>query len=66
MMMSNVGTPLYASPEITNNFASYDYKVDLWALGLVLYEMLTGKPAFVNAKNMEKLKRLQMLGFRGL
>ncbi|XP_045186998.2 serine/threonine-protein kinase Nek9-like isoform X2 [Mercenaria mercenaria] len=34
------GTPLYMSPEIMQG-AKYDYKTDMWALGCVLYELLT-------------------------
>lgn len=38
----NVGTPLYMAPEtLKRNF--YSYKSDLYALGIVLYEMLEGQ-----------------------
>ncbi|XP_042267329.1 interferon-induced very large GTPase 1-like [Thunnus maccoyii] len=39
------GTLLYLSPEIWEN-KPYDNKIDIWALGCVLYEMCTLKPAF--------------------
>jgi serine/threonine protein kinase len=35
------GTPLYMSPEIEKE-TSYDYKVDIWALGVIYYELITG------------------------
>ncbi|XP_069118156.1 serine/threonine-protein kinase Nek9-like isoform X1 [Argopecten irradians] len=35
-----VGTPYYLSPEIVQG-ASYDQKTDVWALGCVLFELLT-------------------------
>lgn len=35
-----VGTPYYLSPELCNN-ESYDAKSDVWALGVVAYELLT-------------------------
>ena len=35
-----VGTPYYLSPELCNNEA-YDAKSDVWALGVVAYELLT-------------------------
>jgi serine/threonine protein kinase len=36
-----VGTPLYMAPEIVN-CQEYDSKADIWSLGLVLFELLTG------------------------
>ena len=35
-----VGTPYYLSPELCNN-EPYDAKSDVWALGVVAYELLT-------------------------
>lgn len=40
LAMTQVGTPLYISPEIWNNKA-YDFKTDMWSLGCLLYEMCT-------------------------
>lgn len=37
-----LGTPLYAAPEIFSQTVIYDYKVDVWALGIILYELLFG------------------------
>ena len=39
------GTPYYLSPEIINN-EPYDYKSDIWALGVLLYELCTLKLPF--------------------
>ncbi|GAB0493981.1 hypothetical protein MMPV_005269 [Pyropia vietnamensis] len=44
-LMSKVGTPLYCSPEVLTA-DSYDEKVDLWAAGVLLYELLTGVRPF--------------------
>ena len=35
-----IGTPFYFSPEIING-EKYDYKSDLWSLGIILYQMMT-------------------------
>ena len=40
-----VGTPYYLSPELCEN-KPYSYKTDVWALGCVLYEMVTNSRPF--------------------
>lgn len=47
------GTPEYLAPEIIQN-EGYDYLVDMWALGVLLYEMLVGIPPFFD-KNYSKM-----------
>lgn len=42
---SIIGTPEYMAPEIIKG-DPYDYAVDWWLLGCVLYDMMTGKPPF--------------------
>jgi serine/threonine-protein kinase len=41
-----MGSPSYMSPEQLKSTKEVDGRTDVWSLGAVLYEALTGKPAF--------------------
>ncbi|KAI9876401.1 MAG: Cell cycle serine/threonine-protein kinase cdc5/MSD2, partial [Pleopsidium flavum] len=58
------GTPNYIAPEIfAKGRKGHDYKVDLWAIGIVIFAMLTGYPPFQSTTQDEIYRKVQDLNY---
>ena len=54
-----LGTPAYMSPEqACGAISDVDEKSDVWSLGAVLYQVLTGRPPFVGKTAMEVILKV--------
>jgi serine/threonine protein kinase len=50
-----LGSPLYMSPEQAKQSRSVDARADLWSIGIVLYQLLTGDPPHAYASSLTEL-----------
>jgi eukaryotic-like serine/threonine-protein kinase len=55
---STVGTPLYTSPEQARGRADVDGRADIFSLGCVLFEALTGEPPFTGETPLEVMTKV--------
>ncbi|KNC54896.1 ULK/ULK protein kinase [Thecamonas trahens ATCC 50062] len=52
------GSPTYMAPEVLSG-KPYSAKADLWSVGAIFFEMLTGTPPFVASNHIELLRKMQ-------
>jgi serine/threonine-protein kinase ULK/ATG1 len=57
LSMTYCGTPINMAPEMLNK-NKYNYKADVWSVGTILFELLTGYSPFREAKNKDQLKAI--------
>ncbi|RLM96119.1 hypothetical protein BBO99_00004536 [Phytophthora kernoviae] len=53
-----VATRWYRAPEILLGSTRYAKSVDMWAVGCIVAEMVTGRPAFPGTSTMNQLERI--------
>lgn len=58
MLESIVGTPLYMAPQILEK-VPYTTKCDIWSIGLIFYEMLTGALPWKGSCEAELLAKIK-------
>ncbi len=57
-VITNVGSPAYMSPELVTGQAQASHLTDIYALGVVMYYMLTGKLPFTGASTMSVIYQI--------
>ncbi|HEX9101056.1 MAG TPA: serine/threonine-protein kinase, partial [Polyangia bacterium] len=53
-----IGTPFYMSPEQAFGEPGIDARTDIWSLGVIMYECLTGKRPFAGENQGQLLKQI--------
>ncbi|KAL5217698.1 hypothetical protein ABZP36_018382 [Zizania latifolia] len=51
------GSPLYMAPEVMQA-QKYDAKADLWSVGIILYQLVTGSPPFTGESQIQLLRNI--------
>lgn len=57
-MKTYCGTPLNMAPEIMNH-QIYNYKVDIWSIGILLFYILTGTYPFFSTTKQDLLLKVR-------
>ncbi len=53
------GTPNYIAPEILDSKVGHSFEVDIWAMGVIMYTMLVGRPPFETGSIRNTYKRIK-------
>ena len=57
---TSVGTPFWMAPEIINS-TKHSFSADLWSMGIMLIEMISGEPPFFNYSPNEAMLKIALL-----
>ena len=62
-LKSMSGTPNYIAPEILLNKNGHSFEVDIWAIGVITYTLLVGKPPFQSKNSKATCSRIKKLDY---
>ena len=57
-MLTIVGTHLYLAPEVFLG-GGYDERIDLWALGVTIFKIVSGKTPFESEYHSQTIKNIE-------
>ena len=58
------GTPNYIAPEVLDGGDGHSYEVDVWAIGIIIYTLIIGKPPFETNDIKQTYKYIRGVNFK--
>ena len=58
------GTPNYIAPEVIDGGSGHSYEVDVWAIGIIIYTLIIGKPPFETNDIKQTYKNIKSIVFK--
>ena len=58
------GTPNYIAPEVIDGGSGHSYEVDVWAIGIIIYALIIGKPPFETNDIKQSYKNIKSIVFK--